>query len=70
MTQRIGKAGAKVFADSNEVGGDNPANERAMDLRNNRLGRAMAVDPRFKSMSPDQAAELALRRGWLDELRK
>jgi hypothetical protein len=70
MARRVGVAAAKAFADSNEVGGDNPVNEREMDLRNNSLGRAMAVDPRFKHLTPDEAAELALRRGWLHGLKK
>lgn len=70
MARRVGTAAAKAFADSNEVGSDNPANERTMDLRNNRLGRAMAVDPRFKHLSPDEAAELALRRGRLHGLKE
>lgn len=70
MTQSIGREAAKAYADSHEVDDRQPANEREMDLRNNRLGRAMAVDPRFKSLTPDAAAELASRKGWLHGLQK
>lgn len=70
MTQSIGKEAAAAYADSHEVDDLQPAEEREMDLRNNRLGRAMAVDPRFKGLSPDEAAELALRKRWLHGLRR
>ncbi|KRB89547.1 hypothetical protein ASE22_17955 [Sphingomonas sp. Root720] len=70
MTQSIGKEAAEAYADSHEADGGQPANEREMDLRNNRLGRAMAVDPRFQSLMPDAAAELALRKGWLHGLQR
>ena len=69
MTQSIGREAAKAYADSHEVDDLQLAEEREMDLRNNRLGRAMAVDPRFKGLSPDEAAELALRKGWLHGIR-
>jgi len=70
MTQSIGKEAVQAYADSHEVDDGQPSTEREMDLRNNRLGRAMAVDPRFKSLSPDEAADLALREGWLHGLRR
>ena len=69
MTQALGKETAAAFADSHEVDDGQTTAERDMDLRNNRLGRAMAVDPRFKSLSPDEVAGLALRKGWLHGLR-
>ncbi len=70
MTQSIGKDAAEAYADSHEVDDGQPAEEREMDLRNNRLGRLMAVDPRFKTLTPDEAADLALRKGWLHGLRR
>lgn len=69
MAQAIGKEAADGFATSHETDDQQPVAERDMDLRNNRLGRAMAVDPRFKHLSPDEAAELALRRGWLRQIK-
>jgi len=69
MAQSIGKEAAAAYADSHEVDDGQPSDERAMDSHNNRLGRAMAVDPRFKSLSPDEAADLALRQRWLRGLR-
>ena len=55
MTQSIGREAAKAYADSHEVDEYQPANELEMDLRNNRLGRAMAVDPRFRGLSAKEA---------------
>ena len=70
MAQSIGTEAAAAYADSHEVDNGQPADEREMDLRNNRLGRAMAVDPRFRGLSPDEAAVLALRKRWLHGLRR
>jgi hypothetical protein len=70
MTRSMGKEAAKAYADSHEIDDGQPANEGEMDLNNNRLGRAMAVDPRFKGLSPTEAAEKALSSGWLHGLKQ
>lgn len=65
MTRSIGSGAAAGFANSHEVSGDDPAPEHRMDLYNNAVGRAMAQDPRFSSLSPEDLAEIAYRYGCL-----
>lgn len=65
MTRAFGASRAAAFANSHEVSNPNPAGELAMDLHNNAVGRAMALDPRFRDLNAAGAAELAFRRGCL-----
>lgn len=60
MTNSIGVEAATAFANAHEFGNPNSASEHAMDMYNNAMGRAFASDPRYSSLSPDKAANLAL----------
>jgi len=65
MAQSMGSGAAAAYANAHEVSGGGPATENAMDLRNNAMGRAFASDPRYKNLSPNQAADIALKSGCL-----
>jgi RHS repeat-associated protein len=60
MGQSIGNESATVFANSHEVSNPNPSAEHAMDMFNNAVGRAFASDSRYKNLSPNAAANMAL----------
>lgn len=60
MTQSIGVRSATAFANAHEVSYPNSADEHAMDLYNNAMGRAFASDSRYSNLSPGEAADLAL----------
>lgn len=65
MTQEFGAFDAKLFGDAHELMNPNPENEHEMDRYNNAMGRAFALDPRFSSMTPTQAADIAYQMGCL-----
>lgn len=66
MAQSLGSRAASAFANAHEVSGQNDPAELAMDLHNNAMGRAFAESSATKGMTPDAAANLALRSGCLE----
>ena len=60
MTQSLGALSATAFANAHEVSNPNTATEHAMDLYNNAMGRGFATDSRYATLSPSEAADLAL----------
>lgn len=59
MARRMGNRAAAAFANAHEVNGPNSAAQHEMDLFNNAMGRAFASA--YPNMSPNEAANLALR---------
>lgn len=61
MTRAIGPRRAEVFANGYEASfQNNPAEDLVMDTWNNFVGRAMAMDTRYKGMPAEAVAEIAL----------
>ncbi len=65
MTSSMNATAAADFANSHEVSSPNPPGETAMDLYNNAMVRAFGSNPAYSDLSPDDAADLALRSGCL-----
>jgi RHS repeat-associated protein len=65
MTRSMGAVKAAEYTSGHEVAVTNPPAERAMDLFNNAVGRAMATADSLKNLSAEEAADLALRSGCL-----
>jgi RHS repeat-associated protein len=61
MTRTFGSTVAELFSNAYEVSNPNPPSEQFMDLVNNAVGRALAEDPAFANMTPEQALDFALK---------
>lgn len=65
MAQRMGRANAAAAANLYESTNPNPVAEHSMDYFNNSVGRQAADDSRYSGLTPNQAADRALRNGCL-----
>lgn len=65
MAKSMGAPAAGAFANAHEVSHPNEADELAMDLHNNAMGRAFGTNPDYAGLSPAEAADLAFRSGCL-----
>jgi hypothetical protein len=61
LARRIGGDAAKRWTDAHEVSGGNTPGSRLMDLTNNSIGRALAMDPRNAGRSARDVALDALQ---------
>jgi RHS repeat-associated protein len=65
MTSSMNSTAAAAFANSHEVSNPSTPGETSMDNYNNAVGRAFGADPTYSKLSPNDAANLALRSGCL-----